>query len=112
MDMEAQLHYVMEYQQQAEQYQEELAAALMGAITQCANHFQIADPLPVLPSFHPPQQPAPQVEAGQDEDDEEENDEIEGSEESSTESEDEKDEDMDGGDGQLACPGKFLHLLF
>ena len=38
MDMEAQLQYVMEYQQQAVQYQGELAAALIGAITQCANH--------------------------------------------------------------------------
>ena len=99
MDMEAQLQYVMEYQQQAVQYQEELAAALMGAITQCANHLQIADPLPVLPSFHPPQQLAPQAAAGQDEDDEEEDDETVGSETSSTESEDEEDEDMDGGDG-------------
>ena len=93
MDMEAQLQYVMEYQQQAVQYQGELAVALMGAITQCANHFQITDPLPVLPPFHPPQQPTTQAEVGQDEDDE-----TEGSETSSTESEDEKDEDMDGGD--------------
>ena len=45
----------MEYQQQAVQYQGELATALMGPITQCANHFQINDPLPVLPPFHPPQ---------------------------------------------------------
>ena len=100
--MEAQLQYVMEYQQQAVQYQGELAAALMGALTQCANHLHITEPLPVLPSFQPPHQPAPQqqqAEAEQDEDDEEEEDETEGSETSSTESEDEEDEDMDGGDG-------------
>ena len=99
MDMEAQLQYVMEYQQQAVQYQRELTAALMETITQCANHFQIANPLPDLPLFHPPQQPAPQAEVGHDEDDEEEDDETKGSEETSTESEDEEDEDMDGGDG-------------
>ena len=57
MDMEAQLQYVMEYQQ-AVQYQGKLAAALMGALTQCANHLHITEPLPVLPSFQPPQQPA------------------------------------------------------
>ena len=99
MDMEAQLQYVMEYLQQAVQYQGDLAAALMGALTQCANHLQITEPLPVLPLFQPSQQPAPQAATGQDEDDEEEDDETEGSETSSTKSEDEEDEDMDGGDG-------------
>ena len=87
----------------------------MGAITQCANHLQITNPLLVLPSFHPPQQSVPQAEEGQDvdeEDDEEEEDANEGSEKDNEESEDEKDEDMDGGDEQLASPSKFLHLLF
>ena len=87
----------------------------MGAITQCANHFQINDRLPVLPPFHPPQQPSPQATIGQDEDeeyDEEEEDENEGSEIDSEESEAEKDEDMDGGDEQITNSGKFLHILF
>ena len=53
-DLETQLKYVLEYQQHTVRYQGEIVAALVGALTQCATHLQITEPLPTLPIFNPP----------------------------------------------------------
>ena len=63
-----------EYQQRTVKYQGDIAAALMGAISQCASRLQITEPLPVLPRFDAP---PPPVRPPADEDDHEEEDEDE-----------------------------------
>ena len=56
--MEEQIKYVLEYQQRAVRYQRDIAAALMGALSQCASRLQITKPLPILPGFEAPPPPA------------------------------------------------------
>ena len=53
-DLEEQVKYVSEYQQRAVKYQGDIAAALMGAISQCTSRLQITEPLSVLPGFDAP----------------------------------------------------------
>ena len=82
-DLEEQVKYMAEYQQRTVRYQGDIAAALMGAISQCASRLQITEPLPVLPGFDAP--PPPERPPADDEDHEEEEEEDEGQEEEGSE---------------------------
>ena len=101
-DLEEQVKYMAEYQQRTVRYQGDIAAALMGAISQCASRLQITKPLPVLPEFDAP--PPPVRPPADEEDHEEEKADEEGQEEEGPaeagqgDEEVDQDEGMDGGD--------------
>ena len=100
-DLEEQVKYMAEYQQRTVRYQGDLAAALMGAISQCASRLQITEPLPVLPGFDappPPVRPPADEEENEEEEEDEEGQEEEGPAEAGQDEEAEQDEGMDGGD--------------
>ena len=94
-DLEEQVKYMAEYQHRTVRYQGDLAAALMGAISQCASRLQITEPLPVLPGFDAP--PPPVRPPADEEENEEEEEDEEGQEEEGP-AEADQDEGMDGGD--------------
>ena len=73
------MKYVSEYQQKVVRYQDDIAVALMGAISQCASRIQITEPLPVLPIFEAP--PSLAGLQAEDEHNEEEDDDEEDQEE-------------------------------
>ena len=72
--MEEQIKYVLEYQQRAVRYQRDIAAALMGALSQCASRLQITEPFPVLLGFEVPP-PAARPPADEEDHEEEKDDE-------------------------------------